>query len=102
MNIRTYFIYLIIMAGTTYLIRALPFAAVKKKIENRYIRSFLYYIPYAVLTAMTIPDIFTATASIISASVGLIVAIVLALRGKSLTTVAVAACCAVYITELIL
>lgn len=102
MSIRTYFIYLIIMAGTTYIIRALPFAAVKKKIENRFIRSFLYYIPFAVLTAMTIPDIFTATASVISASVGLLVAIILALRGKSLTTVAVAACCAVYIAELFL
>lgn len=102
MSIRTYFIYLLIMAGTTYLIRALPFAAVKKKIENRFIRSFLYYIPFAVLTAMTIPDIFTATASVISASVGLLVAIILALRGKSLTTVAVAACCAVYISELFL
>ena len=45
MSTRTYFIYLIIMAVTTYLIRAVPFAAVKKKIENRFIRSFLYYIP---------------------------------------------------------
>ena len=102
MSVRTYFIYLIIMAGTTYLIRAVRFAAVKKKIENRFIQSFLYYIPYAVLTAMTIPAIFTATASVISAIVGLIVAILLALRGKSLTTVAVAACCAVYITELLI
>ncbi len=102
MSIRTYFIYLLIMAGTTYLIRALPFAAVKKKIENRFIRSFLYYIPFAVLTAMTIPDIFTATASVISASVGLLVAIILALRGKSLTTVVVAACYAVNIAELFL
>ena len=74
------------MAGTTYLIRSVPFAAVKKKIENRYIRSFLYYIPFAVLTAMTIPDIFTATASVISAAFGLAVAILLALRGKSLTS----------------
>lgn len=102
MSIRTYFIYLIIMAGTTYIIRALPFAAVKKKIENRFIRSFLYYIPFAVLTAMTIPDIFTATASVISAAFGLAVAILLALRGKSLTTVAIVACCTVYIAELFL
>lgn len=102
MSTRTYFIYLIIMAVTTYLIRAVPFAAVKKKIENRFIRSFLYYIPYAVLTAMTIPVIFSATASVISASIGLFVAILLALRGKSLTTVAVAACCAVYIAEIFL
>ena len=90
------------MAGSTYLIRAIPFVAIKNKIENRFIRSFLYYIPYAVLTAMTIPAIFTATASPISAAAGLIIAVLLALKGKSLTTVAVAACIAVYITELIM
>ena len=97
-----FFIYLILMAGTTYLVRAIPFVAIKKKIENPFIRSFLYYIPYAVLTAMTIPAIFTATASIISAAIGLIVAVLLALKGKSLTTVALTACIAVYLTELIM
>ncbi|MBO6015608.1 MAG: AzlD domain-containing protein [Lachnospiraceae bacterium] len=102
MNIRTFFIYLVIMAGSTYLIRAIPFAAVSKKIENRFIRSFLYYIPYAVLTAMTIPAIFQATGSLISAIVGLIIAVALALRGKGLTTVALAACLGVYLTELLL
>ena len=102
MDIRQYFIYLILMAGLTYLIRAVPFVAVKNKIENRFIRSFLYYIPYAVLTAMTIPAIFTATSSVISASVGLVVAVILAIRGRSLTTVAIVACLSVYITELIM
>ena len=97
-----FFIYLILMAGTTYLVRAIPFVAIKKKIENPFIRSFLYYIPYAVLTAMTIPAIFTATASIISAAIGLVVAVLLALKGKSLTTVALTACIAVYLTELIM
>lgn len=102
MTTKSFFIYLIIMAGSTYLIRAIPFVAIKNKIENRFVRSFLYYIPYAVLTAMTIPAIFTATASPISAAAGLIIAVLLALKGKSLTTVAVAACIAVYITELIM
>ena len=102
MTTRSFFIYLILMAGTTYLVRAIPFVAVKKKIENPFLRSFLYYIPYAVLTAMTIPAIFTATASVISAAVGLAVAVILALKGKSLTTVALTACIAVYITELIM
>jgi Branched-chain amino acid transport protein (AzlD). len=102
MTTRSFFIYLILMAGTTYLVRAIPFVAVKKKIENPFIRSFLYYIPYAVLTAMTIPAIFTATASVISAAVGLAVAVILALKGKSLTTVALTACIAVYLTELIM
>ena len=102
MSIRSFFIYLILMAGITYLIRVIPFVAVKKKIENPFIRSFLYYIPYAVLTAMTIPAIFTATASVISAAIGLIVAVLLAIKGKSLTTVALTACVAVYLTELIM
>ncbi len=102
MTTRSFFIYLILMAGMTYLVRSIPFVAVKKKIENPFIRSFLYYIPYAVLTAMTIPAIFTATASVISAAVGLAVAVILALKGKSLTTVALTACIAVYLTELIM
>ncbi len=101
MKLSTFFLYLLIMAGSTYLIRVLPFVAVRNKIQNRFIRSFLYYIPYAVLTAMTIPAIFTATSSIISACMGLAVAILLALKKCSLTTVALAACLAVYLTELI-
>ena len=102
MTTRSFFIYLILMAGMTYLVRSIPFVAVKKMIENPFIRSFLYYIPYAVLTAMTIPAIFTATASVISAAAGLAVAVILALKGKSLTTVALTACIAVYLTELIM
>ena len=102
MTLSTFFLYLLIMAGSTYLIRVLPFIAIRNKIENRFIRSFLYYIPYAVLTAMTIPAIFTATGSVISACVGLAVAVLLALRKCSLTTVALAACLAVYLTELII
>ena len=53
-----FFIYLLILAGSTYLIRVIPFIALKEKINNRFVRSFLAYIPYAVLTAMTIPAIF--------------------------------------------
>ena len=102
MTLSTFLLYLLIMAGSTYLIRVLPFIAIRNKIENRFIRSFLYYIPYAVLTAMTIPAIFTATGSVISACAGLAVAVLLALRKCSLTTVALAACLAVYLTELII
>ena len=101
MTLSTFFIYLALMAGSTYLIRVLPFIAIRHKIQNRFIRSFLYYIPYAVRTAMTIPAIFTATESVISACVGLAVAVALALRKCSLTTVALLACVAVYLTELI-
>lgn len=102
MNHHSFWIYLLILAGSTYLIRTLPFVAVKKKIENRFIRSFLYYIPYAVLTAMTIPAIFYATTSILSAVVGLLVAIFFAYKGKGLTTVAIAACVGVFLCESLL
>ena len=99
---KTYFIYLAIMVISTYLIRVVPFVLIKHQIENKFIRSFLHYIPYAVLTAMTIPAIFTATASIISAIIGFVTAVLLALKGKSLTTVALVSCIAVYISELII
>lgn len=94
-----FLIYLIIMAGTTYLIRAIPFALVKEKITNKFVQSFLYYIPYAVLTAMTIPGVFYCTAHPISALAGVIVAVVFALKKQSLTVVAVAACVAVFVAE---
>ena len=101
MNNTEFFIYLAIMAVTTYIIRAAPFSVVRGKIKNRFFSSFLYYIPYAVLTAMTIPAIFYATSSPISAAIALIVAIVLALFGRSLTIVALCACMAVFLVELI-
>ena len=101
MELRSFFTYLLILAGSTYLIRVIPFVAVKNKIENKFVKSFLYYIPYAVLTAMTLPAVFYATRSVISAAAGLVVAVIFALRGKGLTTVAVAACIAVYVVELI-
>ena len=94
-------LYLAVMAGVTYLIRMLPLVLVKKKIENRFIKSFLYYVPYAVLSVMTIPAIFYATSSVISAAIGFVVALVLAYFEKSLLTVASAGCGAVLAVELI-
>ena len=102
MNNYYFWIYLLIMAGSTYLIRALPFASVKKKIENRFIRSFLYYIPFTVLAAMTFPAALYATGSVITALIGLAVAFIFAIRGASLTIVAIAACVAVFITQLMM
>ncbi len=102
MELKQYLPYLAIMVISTYLIRAIPFVAVKEKITNKYIRSFLYYIPYAVLTAMTIPAIFTSTSFVISAVIGLIVAVILALKDQSLTTVALVATLAVFLSELVL
>ena len=93
-----FFIYLLILAGTTYLIRVIPFTAIKEKINNRFVRSFLYYIPYAVLTAMTIPAIFYATSWWVGAAAGLLTAVIFALKGKGLTT---ASCVAVFLVELI-
>ncbi len=100
MDTMQYFIYLVIIAGSTYLVRMIPFVLARRKIENVFIRSFLYYIPYAVLTAMTIPAVFTSTGSIYSAVFGVIVAIILAYKGKSLTVVAVFSCVAVFICDL--
>ncbi len=97
-----FFLYLIVMAGVTYLIRMLPLVLCRKKIENRFIRSFLYYIPYAVLSAMTIPAIFYSTGYLLSAVLGLFVAVLLALFEKNLLTVAVGACATVFVVEYIL
>lgn len=87
-----YLPYLIVMAGVTYLIRMLPLTVFRKEIHSRFIRSFLHYVPYAVLGAMTFPDVLTSTGSLWTALAGLIVAMVMAWRGRSLLTVAIGAC----------
>ena len=69
------YIYILVMAGVTYLIRMLPLALAKKEITNPFIKSFLFYVPYACLAAMTFPAILSATASVISAVVGFVVAL---------------------------
>lgn len=94
-----FFLYLLVMAGMTYLIRMLPLVLCKEKIRSRFIRSFLYYIPYAVLSAMTIPAIFYSTSCLLSAVLGLGVAILLAFFEKRLLTVAVGACGTVLLVE---
>ena len=71
MNFKIFLPYLLVMAIVTYLIRAIPLVLVKHKIKNKFFNSFLYYIPYTVLAAMTIPAIFTATGSLISAEMSL-------------------------------
>lgn len=102
MNNLSFFCYLLVIAGSTYLIRALPFALISKKIKNRFVQSFLAYIPCAVLTAMTIPAAFYATESFLSATLGLLVAVLLAWRKQSLTVVAMAACAVVFVVEICL
>lgn len=95
------YIYILIMAVVTYLIRLLPLTLIRKEIKNTYIKSFLYYVPYVTLAAMTFPAILSATANVWSATVGFIVALILAYRGKSLIQVSLLACVSVFIIELI-
>ncbi len=83
--------YILVMAGVTYLIRMIPFTLFRQKIRSRYFRSLLHYIPYAGLSAMTIPAIFYSTNSIPTAVVGTVVAVVLAYLNKPLIVVAVVA-----------
>ena len=90
-----------VMALTTYLIRVLPLVLFRKKITNRFLTRFLYFIPYAVLAAMTIPAIFSSTGSLISAAGGLAAALVVSYLGKSLMPVALYACGAVFLIELL-
>lgn len=102
MNNPKFWLYLLVMAGVTYLVRMLPLVLVKKKIRNRFLMSFLHYIPYAVLSAMTVPACFYATGSVISGIVGVIVALFLAYRGRGLLLVAAGASAGVFLTELVL
>ena len=94
-----YIPYVLVMALITYLIRALPLMFFRKEITNIYIKSFLYYVPYAVLSAMTFPAIFFVSQSIIVSSIATIVALVLAYRGKSLLTVALVACVVLWLCD---
>ncbi|MDD5864289.1 MAG: AzlD domain-containing protein [Firmicutes bacterium] len=94
--------YIFAMALTTYLIRVLPMTIFRKPIKSRFLRSFLYYVPYCCLTAMTFPAILSSTASMLSGAAALVVAVFLAYRGKSLIVVALSSSAAVLITEWIL
>lgn len=94
-------IYMILMAGTTYLIRMIPFTFFRKKVTNRFFKSFLYYVPYAVLSAMTFPAVFFSTGSLLTASVGTAVALVLAFCNCSLTVVAASAAVATFVVSLL-
>lgn len=96
------YIYIAIMAAVTYLIRVLPLTLIRKKIENKTLRSFLFYVPYVTLAVMTFPAILHATNSIYSGIAALIAGIALAYFGVSLFGVAVISCMAVFIMEIIL
>ena len=97
---RSNILYIVVMALVTYLIRMIPFAFFNKKIKSRFLKSLLYYIPYAVLSAMTIPAIFYSTGNMISAVAGTVAAVLLAYFGAPLIVVALAAAFSAFITGL--
>ncbi len=96
------YIYIAIMAVTIYLIRVLPLTLVRKKIKNKTIRSFLYYVPYVTLSVMTFPAIINATDTIWSGIAALVAGGILAFLGAGLFPVAVSSCVVVYVVELLL
>ena len=96
------YIYIFTMAVTTYLIRMLPLTLFRKPIKSRFIRSFLHYVPYACLTAMTFPSILSSTENLLSGAAAFLVAVVLALRGRILLVVSLGSSAAVLVTEFLL
>lgn len=99
---RSVWMYLLVMAGVTYLIRALPLTMLRREIGSSLIRSFLYYVPYVTLAVMIFPGILYVTGSLLSALLGFVAAIVVALRKGNLILVSALACLTVFFTELIL
>ncbi len=102
MDNKVFLLYLLILVVTTYLIRAIPFSLFTKKIKNKYVKSFLYYIPYTILAAMIFPSALYVTGSIYSAIVGLVVALIVSIKKSNLTLVAVAAVIGALIVEIIM
>ena len=102
MDYGKFFIYLLVAALTTYLIRMLPLVLIKKKITNKFIVSFLYYVPYAVLSVMTVPAVFFSCGSVYSASAGVIAGVIAAYYEKSLLQGACLSCLVVFVTECII
>lgn len=97
-----YWPYVLTMAAVTYLVRVVPLTLIRKEITNEFFLSFLYYVPFACLAAMVFPAILTSTSFMISGLVGLIVGLIMAYLEKSLMTVALTACAAVFICERII
>ena len=99
---RNIYVYIFIMFAVTYCIRMLPLTLIRKPIKNRFIRSFLYYVPYVTLSVMTFPAIIKATQNPVAAAIAFVVAILLAWFGRSLFQVSVISCVVVFVTELFL
>jgi len=101
-DLQMFFLYLAVMAGVTYLIRAVPFVLFRGEVTNRFLKSFLAYVPYAVLGAMTFPAILYSTDGLVSSIAGTIVALVLAFYGRGLLTVALGACAAAFFMKVLM
>ena len=93
---------ILVMAGVTYLVRMIPFTLFRKQVKSRFVKSLLFYLPYAVLSAMTIPTIFYSTGNLASAAVGTVVAVIIAFFDKPLIVVALAAAAAAFVAELMI
>ena len=102
MSAEAFYPYLLVMAGVTYLIRMLPLTVFRREIRSPFLRSFLYYVPYAVLGAMTFPDILQSTGTLAAGVAGFLVALVLAWKNKGLLTVALSATAVAFVTERLL
>ena len=94
--------YILVMAAVTFLIRALPLTLIRRPIRSRFLRSFLFYVPYVTLAVMTFPDILHATDSVWSGLLALVAGVALAWSGQGLFVVAVASCLTVFISEIFL
>ena len=102
MTVGNVYIHIAVMAAVTYLVRALPFALLRREVRQPFVRSFLHYVPYVTLSVMTFPAILHATNHIASGAAGFGVALILAYLGRSLVTVALAASVAVFLAERLL
>ena len=96
------YIYIFIMAGVSYLLRVLPLTLIKKPIENEFIKSFLFYVPYVTLAVMTFPSIVNATQIPLAGAAALVVGIIAAWKGVSLLGVSVVCCSVVFVLEAVL
>lgn len=102
MSFQTLLLAIAVMAVVTYLPRVIPLAIFRKKIKNRFLQSFLMYMPYGVLAAMVFPDVFSSTASFWSAMAGAAVALILSYKNLGLMPVALSSVGTVFVCEYIL
>ena len=93
------YLYIAIMAGVSFLIRTLPLTLIRRPITNRFLRSFLFYVPYVTLAVMTFPAIMNATQSPVAGAAAMVIGIVAAWCGLGLLPVSLVCCATVLILE---